>query len=127
MSEVSQAWFWSQYRGVVSDEKAPVPPSGRPSQPPKEGNVEQFKPRLASAQDMLQEKVAPVRAKYGYAIAGAVLAGLFFPMIAMVLLAIAALLIFSGREPKKAQAFLDGVPGGAYIIRALDSIDNLIK
>jgi len=127
MSEVSQAWVWSQYQGVVSDEKATAPSSDRPSQPPREGNVEQFKPRLASAQDMLKEKVAPVRAKYGYVIAGAVLAGLFFPMIAMVLFVIAALLIFSGREPKKAQEFLDSAPGGSYIIRALNSIDNLIK
>ena len=126
MAEQSQAWVWSQYQGVVSDKEASVSSEG-PKQQPRVENVEPFKPRLASEQSSFQQHAAPVRAKYGYVIAGAVIAGLFFPMIAMVLLLIAALLIFSGREPKKAQEFFNGVPAGAYIGKALDSIDSFLK
>lgn len=125
MSEGSKAWVWSQYQGVVSDQTTASSSEG-PSQRPKEENVEQLKPRLASAQDKVQGKTGPVRAKYGYLIAGSVIVGLFFPMIAIVLLAIAALLIFSGREPRRAQEILDSIPAGAYISRALDSIDSFL-
>jgi hypothetical protein len=126
MAEQSQAWVWSHYKGVVSDQGA-THSTESPSQQPKEENIEQFKPRLASAQDSPPENVTSVRAKFGYAVAGAVIASMFFPMIAMVLLVIAALLIFSGREPRRAQEILDSIPAGAYISRALDSIDNFLK
>ncbi len=126
MAEQSQAWVWSKYQGVVSDQGA-AQSIESPSQQPKVENIEQFKPRVASAQDKLQVKSAPDRGKLGFVIAGAVIAGLFFPMISLLLLAIAALLIFSGREPRKAQEFFDSIPAGAYISKALDSVDNFFK
>jgi hypothetical protein len=94
---------------------------------PAENNVEKFKPRLASVQDRLQEKAAPARLKYGYVIAAAVLAGLFFPMFAMILLAIAALLIYSGKEPKKAREFFESIPAGTYLSNALAYIDSFLN
>jgi hypothetical protein len=126
MSAESHAWVWSQYQGVISERKAEISP-GSESQRPSEENVEKFKPRLASVQDRLQEKAAPARVKYGYVLAVAVLAGLFFPMFAMILLAIAALLIYTGKEPKKAREFFESIPAGAYLNKALAYIDSFLN
>jgi hypothetical protein len=125
MSEEPNAWVWIQFQGVATDQNNGSPAKG--VQESMEENVERLKPRLGSVHDRRQEKNSPDRTKYGYVIAAAVLAGLFFPMLAMILLVIAALLIYSGKEPKKTREFFDGIPAGAYANKALDYIDSFLK
>ncbi len=70
------------------------------------------------------QKATDTRAKFGMAIAGSILVGAFFPLIALTLFLIAALLIASGKEPQKTQDFLAGLPGGEHAIKALAQVDR---
>lgn len=70
------------------------------------------------------QNATDTRAKFGIAIAASILAGPFFPLIAFALFLVAALLIASGREPRKTHEFLAGLPGGEYAIKALAQVDR---
>jgi len=72
-------------------------------------------------------KVTETRAKFGLAIAGSILVGAFFPLMALALFLVAALLIASGKEPQKTQDFLAGLPGGDYAIKALTQVDRWLS
>lgn len=67
------------------------------------------------------------RMKYGIILGVGVLAGFLFPLLALLLLATAGLMIASGREPQKTEAFLNGFPGGNYVLKALTQIDDILS
>lgn len=67
------------------------------------------------------------RTKYGIVLGVGVLAGFLFPLIALLLLVTAGLMIASGKEPQKTEQFLNGFPGGNYVIKALTQIDDMIS
>ncbi len=67
------------------------------------------------------------RTKYGLLLGGGVLAGFLLPLLALLLLATAGLMIASGKEPQKTEEFLNGVPGGNYVLKALTQIDEFLS
>jgi hypothetical protein len=72
----------------------------------------------------MTQKITDTRFKFGAAIAVSILVGGFFPLIALMLFLIAALLIASGKEPQKTQEFLAGLPGGEHAVKALAQVDR---
>jgi hypothetical protein len=126
MSDLSQAWVWARYRGVVSDDstKGPTPTAVDDSA---EDRVVDFRAVQNSRREAMTQKVTETRAKFGLAIAGSILIGAFFPLIALVLFLVAALLIASGKEPQKTQDFLAGLPGGDHAIKALAQVDRWLS
>lgn len=70
------------------------------------------------------QNVTDTRLKFGLTIAGSILVGAFFPLIALALFLAAVLLIASGKEPKKTQEFLVGLPGGEHALKALSQVDR---
>jgi hypothetical protein len=55
------------------------------------------------------------------------LVGAFFPLVALALFLIAALLMVSGKEPQKTEDFLANLPGGEYVIEALARVDGWLS
>lgn len=123
MSESKKAWVWASYQGVIHDERA-----GEPTSVPSDGFAEdrvlQFRTIKNAKSEAMGQKATDTRAKFGIAIAGSILVGAFFPLIALALFLIAALLIASGKEPQKTQEFLAGLPGGEHAIKALAQVDR---
>ena len=64
------------------------------------------------------------RTKFGVAIAGSILVGAFFPLIALALFLVAALLVASGKEPRKTEDYLANLPRREYAIKALSQVDR---
>jgi hypothetical protein len=126
MSDLSQAWVWASYRGVVSDNitKGHTPTVVDDSA---EDRVVDFRTIQNSRREAMGQKATETRAKFGLAIAGAILIGAFFPLIALALFLVAVLLIASGKEPQKTQDFLAGLPGGDYAIKALVQVDRWLS
>jgi hypothetical protein len=126
MSDLPQAWVWASYRGVVSDDSTKVftPTAVDDSA---EDRVVDFRTIQNSRREAMTQKVTDARAKFGLAIAGAILIGAFFPLIALALFLVAVLLIASGKEPQKTQDFLAGLPGGDYAIKALGQVDRWLS
>jgi hypothetical protein len=60
------------------------------------------------------------RAKLGIAIAVAVVAGLEFVWLALLLLLLAVFLIAWGQAPEPTESFVKGLPGGKAVIRTLE-------
>jgi hypothetical protein len=123
MREPKKAWVWASYQGVIHDERAGEPTSV-PSDSPAEDRVTQFRTIKNARSEAMGQKATDTRAKFGLAIAASILVGAFFPLIALVLFLIAALLIASGKEPQKTQEFLAGLPGGEHAIKALAQVDR---
>lgn len=67
------------------------------------------------------------RTKRGVIIAGAVLCGLLFHTLALLLLVIAGLLIAWGQDPKRLEAFFQALPYGDKILSALATIDSMLS
>lgn len=67
------------------------------------------------------------RTKYGIILGVGVLAGFLFPLLALLLLVTAGLMVASGKEPQKTEEFLNGFPGGNYILKALTQIDDILS
>jgi hypothetical protein len=66
------------------------------------------------------------RTKLGVTLSIGVLAGLTSGLIAVVVLVLAALLIALGQVPERTEAFVERVPGGIYLLKALARIDLLL-
>jgi hypothetical protein len=65
------------------------------------------------------------RTKLGVTVAIAVLAGLTSVWIAVLVLVLAALLIAWGQASERTEAFIGGLPGGNYLLKALARIDRI--
>jgi len=126
MSEQSKAWVWSQYKGFITDSVEEKPQQTSHASYIND-RVVPIRPKPEEAFDRGDKVMTINRAKYGILIAVAVLAGLFFPLLAIVLLAIAGLLIASGREPQKTEEFLASIPGGNYVTGLLRQFDSLLS
>jgi hypothetical protein len=63
------------------------------------------------------------RTKLGITVAVAVLVGLTSGLAGMLVLVLAWLLIVWGQAPERTEAFVGGLPGGNYILKALARID----
>ncbi len=117
MTDVSKAWVWDAYRGVV-DVDAKSSPEGRKES----ADVVRLRPVQGAGQ-----KASGARTKFGAAIAVSLLVGAFFPLLSFLLLLISALLIASGREPEKTRDMLAGLPGGDYVNKALSQVDGWLS
>lgn len=67
------------------------------------------------------------RTKMGIALGIAVSAGLTSILLAILLLALAGFLIVWGREPKRTEEFIGGLPLGNYLLKAMVQLDSLIS
>jgi len=104
MSEPIKAWVWASYQGVIheriEENSLPVKDDGRA-----EDRAVQFKTIQNSRSKAMGSNVTDARYKFGVTIAASILIGAFFPLIALGLFLVAALLIASGKEPKKNPGF----------------------
>jgi hypothetical protein len=66
------------------------------------------------------------RTKLGIVLAIAVLAALASGLLALLLLAFAAFLIVWGREPKRTEQVIGGLPAGDHLLKALARLDSAI-
>lgn len=66
------------------------------------------------------------RTKLGITLAVAVLAGLASIWLAVLVLVLAAFLIAWGQVPERTEAFVELLPGGNYLLKALARIDLLL-
>ena len=126
MSDVSKAWVWGSYKGVVQDDSTngPTPISNNESA---EDRVVRFRTIQNSRREAMGQKATETRTKFGLAIAGSILIGAFFPLISLALFLIAVLLIASGKEPQKTDDFLANLPGGDYALKALAQVDRWLS
>jgi hypothetical protein len=120
MTDMSKAWVWEQYQAVVV-------PSGSHNSDADEERVVPFQTIKGSKQRNMDQRSNEARIKFGAAIAISIVVGAFFPMVALVLFAIAALLIASGKEPTKTTEVISNVPGGEYIAKALNQVDRWLS
>ncbi|KAF0206416.1 MAG: hypothetical protein FD139_3779 [Methylocystaceae bacterium] len=67
------------------------------------------------------------RTKLGIAPGVAVLAGLTSVSLAMLLLALAGFLLVWGREPKRTEEFVGGLPFGNHLLKAMAQLDLIIS
>jgi hypothetical protein len=126
MTDRSKAWVWESYQGVVQDGDAKGSTRNE-NQSTADERVVSFRTVKNSRSDAMGRSAPEARTKFGIAIAASVLIGAFFPLIAFALFLIASLLVVSGREPKKTEEFLAGLPGGNFGIKASASIDRWLS
>lgn len=126
MSEPTKAWVWATYRGVLDDDNDQKSTSVKNDGLAKD-RVVTFRTIQNSRSEAMGPNVTDTRFKFGVAIAASILIGAFFPLIALALFLVAALLIASGKEPRKTQEFLAGLPGGDYAIKALAQVDRWLS
>jgi hypothetical protein len=62
------------------------------------------------------------RTKLGIILAVAVIAGLTSVLIAVLILILAVFLIAWGQAPEQTEAFVERLPGGNYLLKALDKL-----
>jgi hypothetical protein len=124
MTDVSKAWVWVSYQGVVQDNSANGSTQMKDAE---EDRVVPFKTIQPSRSEAMGQNAPGTRTKFGIAIAISVIIGAFFKLIALVLFLVAALLIASGKEPQKTEDFLASVPGGDYVIKALTRVDGWLS
>ncbi len=67
------------------------------------------------------------RTKLGIALGVAVLAGLTSISLAVLLLALAGFLVVWGREPKRTEEFVGGLPFGNRLLKAMAQLDSIIS
>jgi hypothetical protein len=120
MTDKSKAWVWEQYQAVIAE-------SGSHNSDAGEERVVRFETIRGSKESNMDQKDNEARIKFGAAIAISIVLGAFFPMIALLLFLIAILLIASGKEPKKTQDYLAGLPGGEHAIKALAQVDRWLS
>ena len=126
MSEPTKAWVWATYLGVLDDDNDKKSTSVK-NDGLANDRVVPFKTVQNSRSEAMGPNVTDTRFKFGVAIAASILIGAFFPLIALALFLVAALLIASGKEPRKTQEFLAGLPGGDYAIKALAQVDRWLS
>jgi hypothetical protein len=124
MTDVSKAWVWTSYQGVVLVNNANGSTQMKDID---EDRVVPFKTIQPSRREAMGQNATEARTKFGLAIAISILIGAFFPLIAFLLFLIAVLLVFSGREPQKTEDFLANLPGGDYVIKALGRVDGWLS
>jgi hypothetical protein len=125
MTDLSKAWVWVSYQGVVQDDSSKGS-THKQSQSPAEDRVVPFR-TIKNRSEAMGQKATEARTKFGLAIAVSILIGAFFKLVALLLFLVAALLIASGREPQKTQDFLASLPGGDYVIKALARVDGWLS
>lgn len=125
MTDISKAWVWVGYQGVVGDNSAASTKSQNENLI--DDSVVPFRVIKNSRSDAMGQNVTGTRTKFGLAIAASVLIGSFFKLIAFLLFLVAALLIASGKEPQKTEKFLANLPGGDYVIKALARVDGWLS
>ncbi len=122
MSDQSEAWVWSQYKGVIAQNTAEQPKKISES-----FDDDRVVP-IRLLKDPYTSPSTPVnRTKYGILIAAAVLVGLFYPWISIFFLVLAALLIASGLKHKQTEEFLASLPGGTLVNGFLSQLDKLLS
>jgi Pyruvate/2-oxoacid:ferredoxin oxidoreductase gamma subunit len=126
MTDVSKAWVWASYQGVVED-ISPERSTHKQNQSPAEDRVVPFRTVKNSRSEAMGQNSTRARTKFGLAIAISIMVGAFFKLIALALFLIAVLLVVSGREPQKTQEFLANLPGGNHIIKALARVDGWLS
>ena len=126
MSEQPQAWVWSQYKGVISDANRQPGQSATPIARDKDRVIPLKLVHTTDAAPATRN-AKPNRFKYGLLLLVAVLSGLLFPIAALLLIAVAGLLIASGKEPKKTEEFLASLPGGNLLNNLLSQCDRLLS
>ena len=62
------------------------------------------------------------RTTFGIALAVAVLAGLTSVWLAVLVLVLAVFIIAWGQEPERTEAFVERLPGGNYLLKALEKL-----
>jgi hypothetical protein len=124
MTDVSKAWVWANYQGVVQDNSANESTQMKDAD---EDRVVRFRTIKNSRSDAMGQNAPGARTKFGLVIAVSILIGAFFKFIAFLLFLVAALLIASGKEPQKTEDFLASLPGGDYFIKALAIIDGWLS
>jgi len=67
------------------------------------------------------------RTKMGIALGIAVSAGLTSFMLALLLLALAGFLIVWGKEPKRTEEFVEGLPLGNFLLKAMAQLNSIIS
>lgn len=67
------------------------------------------------------------RTKMGIALGIAVCAGLTSFLLALLLLAAAGFLIIWGKEPKRTEQFVGGLPFGNYLLKAMAQSNSIIS
>lgn len=67
------------------------------------------------------------RTKMGVALGIAVSAGLTSFLLALLLLVLAGFLIIWGKEPKRTEEFVGGLPFGNYLLKAMAQLDSIIS
>ena len=67
------------------------------------------------------------RTKMGIALGVAVLAGLTSVWLSVLLLALAGFLVLWGREPKRTEEFVGGLPFGHHLLKAMAHLDGIIS
>jgi hypothetical protein len=120
MTDMSKAWVWEQYQAVVAE-------TASHNSDPGEERVVRLQTIKGSKERNMDQKSNEARIKFGAAIAISIIVGAFFPMIALVLFAIAALLIASGKEPTKTTEVISNVPGGEHIAKTLNQVDRWLS
>jgi hypothetical protein len=126
MTDLSKAWVWVSYQGVVQDDSVNGSTHNR-SQSPAEDRVAPFRTIKNSRSEAMGQNARGARTKFGLAIAASILIGAFFKLIALLLFLVAALLFASGKEPQKTEDFLASLPGGDYVIKALARVDRWLS
>jgi hypothetical protein len=124
MTDISKAWVWTSYQGVVQDNSATGSTQMKGAT---DDRVVPFKTIKNSRSEAMGQNASGIRTKFGLAIAASLLIGAFFKLIGFLLFLIAALLIASGKEPQKTQDFLASLPGGDYVIKALARVDGWLS
>ena len=109
MAVKGEAWVWSQYKGVIGSQAEP------PASP---------LPLFGAATN--SPTFGAKRSKWGGAMALAMIIGLFLPKIAGLLLLLSLLMVVSGWEPERAEAFFKTVPGGGLALGLLALIDAIL-
>jgi hypothetical protein len=67
------------------------------------------------------------RTKKGLILALAVISGMFFSTFSLLLLVIAGILVASGQAPKQVDDFLQGLPFGNHIAKAINQIERYLS
>jgi hypothetical protein len=110
----SLAWVWSQYKGEF----------------PQTTSERELASWTAAARTMRQGGTTMIlsnRTKRGIILAVAVLAGLTSFWLGALVLVLAAVLIAWGQEPKRTEEFVEGLPFGNYLLKALAQLDLLLS
>ena len=111
MDDQVKAWVWSEYKGEIPQAASTQDiPSSRPNK------INEFQLSLG----------LNGRTKRGVLLAAALLTGMLFPSIAILLLLLSCVLIASGQAQEQVEDFLKGLPLGEHMVCAINAVDRLL-